>query len=172
MMQTESIGVVGLGRMGRAFANLLIESGMRVTAFDIDPSKVGAAAKDGAAPASALSDLSGCGIVLTSLPDDDAVRSVVLSESGLASVLRPGTVHLSTSTIGVDFCRELDAAHRERCQTLIAMPVLGNPDLAAKRGLFLLLGGSAEAISRCQGILDCLGERSFHIAEEPGAQAR
>jgi 3-hydroxyisobutyrate dehydrogenase-like beta-hydroxyacid dehydrogenase len=163
----DHVGIVGLGRMGRVFANLLIAGGVRVTAYDIDPNKVEAAAKDGVTPASAISDLSSCRMVLTSLPDDDAVRSVVLSEPGLASVLQPGTIHLSTSTIGVAFCRELDAALRERSQVLIAMPVLGNPDLAAQRGLFLLLGGPEEAIARAGRWIDLLGQRSFHVAEEP-----
>jgi 3-hydroxyisobutyrate dehydrogenase-like beta-hydroxyacid dehydrogenase len=163
----DEVGIVGLGRMGRVFANLLIAGGVRVTAYDIDPNKVDAAAKEGAIPASAISDLNSCAVVLTSLPDDDAVRSVVLSEPGLASVLQPGAIHLSTSTIGVAFCRELDAALRQRSQVLVAMPVLGNPDLAAQRGLFLLLGGPKESIARAGRWIDLLGQRRFHVAEEP-----
>ena len=161
------VGVVGLGRMGQAFVKLLIAGGARVTAFDTDTVKVEAAGRDGATPAGGLRDLSNCDIVLTSLPDDDAVRSVVLSTSGLASVLRSGSIHLSTSTIGVAFCHELDAAHRQHGQTLLAMPILGNPDLAASRGLFILLGGATDAISRCQTVIELLGQKAFHVGEEP-----
>ena len=161
------VGIVGLGRMGRVFTNLLIGGGVQVTAYDIDADKVKAASQDGAIPASTIHDFSRCEVVLTSLPDEDAIRSVVLSGSGLASVLPPGTIHLSTSTIGVAFCRELDAAHRERGQMLVAMPVLGNPDLAAQRGLFILLGGPQDTIARCSGLIELLGQRSFHVAEEP-----
>ena len=166
-MDIRNAGVVGLGRMGHAFAKLLMSAGIRVTAYDVDPVKTQILAKEGATSASNISDFSSCELVLTSLPDDDVVRAVVLSESGLASLLRPGAIHLSASTIGVPFCRELDAAHRERGQRLIAMPVLGNPDLAAHHGLFLLLGGAAGAIAQCSNIIALLGERSFHVAEEP-----
>ncbi len=161
------VGVIGLGRMGHVFANLLMAGGFHVTAWDLDRDKVRKAAEEGANPASSILDFSACDIVLTSLPDDDAVRAVVLSDSGLASVLRPRSIHLSTSTIAVAFCRELDAAHTGRGQNLIAMPVLGNPDLAADRGLFILLGGAANAILRCRNVIDTLGQRSFHVAEEP-----
>jgi 3-hydroxyisobutyrate dehydrogenase-like beta-hydroxyacid dehydrogenase len=161
------VGVIGLGRMGHVFGNLLMAGGADVIAYDIDRDRVQRIVKEGATPASSVGDFAECELVLTSLPDDDAVRAVVLSESGLASVLRPGSTHLSASTIGVAFCRELDAAHRERGQVLVAMPVLGNPELAADRGLFILLGGPKEAITRYLPVIELLGQGSFYVAEEP-----
>ncbi|MBV8069821.1 MAG: NAD(P)-dependent oxidoreductase [Acidobacteriaceae bacterium] len=161
------VGVIGLGRMGRAFAQLLMAGGLRVVAYDIDADKVSAVLSQGAVAAASVEDFNRCDMVLTSLPDDNAVRKAVLSEKGLASYLKPGGIHLSTSTIGVPFCRELDAAHRERGQVLIAMPVLGNPDLAARRGLFLLLGAPLDAIERSRDVIDLLGQRSFHVGDDP-----
>jgi 3-hydroxyisobutyrate dehydrogenase-like beta-hydroxyacid dehydrogenase len=166
-LQATRIGVIGIGRMGQVFGELLIGSGAQVMAYDRDGDRVQTLARRGASPASRLRDFGECDIVLTSLPDDDAVRAVVLSEAGLASVLRPGSTHLSTSTIGVAFCRELDAAHRKLDQCLVAMPVLGNPDMAAKRELFILLGGPTEAIERCRPVIEHLGQRSFHVGDVP-----
>ena len=114
-----------------------------------------------------MRDFSSCEVVLTSLPDDDVVRKVVLSDGGLASISRPRSIHLSTSTIGVGLCRELDAAHRERGQVLIAMPVLGNPDLAVHHGLFILLVGPTDAIARSRDLIELLGQKSFFVSEEP-----
>lgn len=165
--ETVRAGVIGLGRMGYVFGKLLMAGGVHVTAYDRNHDRVQMIAKEGATPASDLRTIAGCEIVLTSLPDDDVMRAVVLSESGLASVMQLGSVHLSTSTIGVPFCRELDASHRERGQILIAMPVLGNPDLAAQRGLFLLLGGPEDAIARYRNVIDLLGQKSFHVGEDP-----
>jgi len=165
--QAASIGIFGLGRMGQAFGELLISSGVHVIAYDRDSERVQTLARRGGTPASGVRDFAACEMVLTSLPDDDVVRAVVLSESGLASVLRPGSIHLSTSTIGVAFCRELDAAHRKLNQYLLAMPVLGNPEMAAKRELFILLGGSAEVIERCRPVIERLGQRSFHVGDMP-----
>jgi 3-hydroxyisobutyrate dehydrogenase-like beta-hydroxyacid dehydrogenase len=153
--------------MGHVFGKLLMAGGVHVIAYDIDRDRVQRIVREGATPASSVGDFAECELVLTSLPDDDAVRAVVLSESGLASVLRPGSTHLSASTIGVAFCRELNAAHLERGQILVATPVLGNPDLAAERGLFILLGGPKETITRYLPVIELLGQRSFHVAEEP-----
>ena len=83
-----------------------------------------------------------------------------------------GPVYLmSTSTIGVAFCRELDAAHRKLDQNLVAMPVLGNPDMAAKRELFILLGGPAEAIERCPLSSSGSGNGAFTSARCRGSRA-
>jgi len=165
--QPAKIGIIGLGRMGQAFGDLLIASGARLIASDIDRDKIQALAHRGAIPAKGIPDFADCELVLTSLPDDNVVRAVVLGESGLASVLRPGSVHLSASTIGVPFCQELDAAHSRLRQHLIAMPVLGNPDMAAKHELFIILGGDAAVIDRCRGEIDQLGQRSFFVGDKP-----
>jgi 3-hydroxyisobutyrate dehydrogenase-like beta-hydroxyacid dehydrogenase len=81
--------------------------------------------------------------------------------------MRPGSVHLSASTIGVAFCRELDAAHTKLGQHLVAMPVFGNPEMAEKRELFIILGGAAESIDRCRPVIERLGQRSFLAGDEP-----
>jgi 3-hydroxyisobutyrate dehydrogenase-like beta-hydroxyacid dehydrogenase len=166
-VQGATIGIIGLGRMGQAFGDLLMSGGARVIAYDLEGEKLQALARRGATPASGMRDFAECEMVLTSLPDDDVVRAVVLSEAGLACVLRPGSIHLSTSTIGVAFCRELDAAHRKVDQYLVAMPVFGNPDMAAQREIFILLGGATEAIERCRAVIERLGQRSFHVGDQP-----
>jgi 3-hydroxyisobutyrate dehydrogenase-like beta-hydroxyacid dehydrogenase len=162
-----NIGVIGLGRMGQAFGDLLIAGGVRVLAYDRNPERVEMLTRRGANSGTSIRDFADCEMVLTSLPDDDAVRAVVLGDSGLASVLRSGSVHLSTSTIGVPFCRELDAAHTKLGQHLLAMPVLGNPEMAARRGLFIILGGAAEVIDRCRPVIEHLGQRSFPAGDKP-----
>jgi 3-hydroxyisobutyrate dehydrogenase-like beta-hydroxyacid dehydrogenase len=165
--QPANIGLIGLGRMGQAFGDLLIDSGAHVVAYDRDLGRVQTLAQRGAAAATSFRDFADCEMVLTSLPDDDAVRAVVLGDSGLASALRPGAVHLSTSTIGVPFCQELDTAHNKLGQHLVAMPVLGNPDMAARRELFIILGGDGKVIGRCRMVIEALGQRNFHAGDKP-----
>jgi len=63
------VDVVGLGRMGHAFAANLIEDGYQVSVYDRDPKRT--AALTGARPVGQLADLAACDVVVTSLPDDD-----------------------------------------------------------------------------------------------------
>ena len=91
------VGVVGLGHMGHTLAVNLIEDGHQVFVYDQDPKR--AAALTDARAAAQLADLGDCDVVLTSLPNDDALVAVALGPGGLAGVLGPGAVHISTSTV-------------------------------------------------------------------------
>jgi len=156
-----NVGIIGLGRMGHVLANLLMAGGVHVIAYDLDPNKVQRVANDGATPASAIRDFSSCDVVLTyCLMTMQSGQLCYPSRAWLLSC-GPVEIHLSASTIGAEFCRELDAAHRARGQTLFAIPVLGNPELAAHRGLFILLGGPTDAIARCRAVIELLGQTSF-----------
>ncbi len=158
------VGVVGLGHMGHAFAVNLVEDGYQVLAYDRDPER--AAALTGARPAAGFHDLAACDVVLTSLPDDDALAAVALGGAGLAGVLAPGAVHISTSTVSPDIFRRVAEEHARHRQDYVAAPVLGNPDFARERKLFVLAGGARSAVEKVRPLLERLGQRLFVIGED------
>jgi 3-hydroxyisobutyrate dehydrogenase-like beta-hydroxyacid dehydrogenase len=116
------VGVVGLGHMGNAFAVNLVEDGHQVTVFDRDPKR--AAALTGARAASGLADLAACDVVVTSLPGDDALAEVTLGPGGLAAILSPKAVHISTSTVSPEISRRVAKEHAVYHQDYVAAPVL------------------------------------------------
>jgi 3-hydroxyisobutyrate dehydrogenase-like beta-hydroxyacid dehydrogenase len=63
---------------------------------------------------------------------------------------------------------KLAQAHRARSQGFVAAPVLGNPDLAVARQLFVLAGGAAVDLRRSLPVLERLGQRVFTVAEDSG----
>jgi 3-hydroxyisobutyrate dehydrogenase-like beta-hydroxyacid dehydrogenase len=157
------VGVVGLGHMGHAFAVNLIEDGYQVLVYDREPGREMALA--GARPVAGLADLATCEVVLTSLPDDNALTAVVLGAGGLADVLAPGAVHISTSTVSPTMSRRVAEEHARHHQDYVAAPVLGNPDAARERKLFVLAGGPPSAVEKVRPLLERLGQRLFVIAE-------
>jgi 3-hydroxyisobutyrate dehydrogenase-like beta-hydroxyacid dehydrogenase len=142
------VGVVGLGHMGRAFAANLVEDGHQVSVYDRDEERITALLPIGVRGAERLADLAGCDVVLTSLPDDDALASVAFGPGGLADVLSPGAVHISTSTVSPAVSRRAAAEHARHHQDYVAAPVLGNPDAARERKLFVLAGGPHSALDK------------------------
>jgi hypothetical protein len=54
-----------------------------------------------------LADIAACDTVLTSLPDDNALAAVALGPEGLAGILAPHAVHVSTSTVSPDLSRRV-----------------------------------------------------------------
>ena len=161
------VGVVGLGHMGAAFALNLIADGCRVLAYDRNPARVAALRAAGADGIADLAGVAVCDVVLTSLSDDEALKSVTLG--GLAPSMRRGAVHLSMSTVSPGLSRHLAAEHERRGQNYVAAPVLGNPDLAHSRQLFVIAAGKPSAVEAVRALLERLGQRLFVIGEDPGA---
>ena len=162
------VGVVGLGRMGEAFAANLLTAGYRIVAFDRDQRRAQALQAKGAGAATRLAEFATCDVVLTSLPDDAALETVAFGPDGLIDILQPGAVHVSMSTISPELSRRLARAHAAQGQDFVAAPVLGNPDLAQAQRLFVMAGGAPQAVARVQPVLAHLGQRVFVIGDDPG----
>jgi len=158
------VGVVGLGHMGHAFAVNLVEDGHQVFVYDRDPKRT--AALSGARAAAQLADLAACDVVVTSLPDDDALAAVALGPEGLVGLLAPGAVHISTSTVSPGISRRVAEEHARHRQDYIAAPVLGNPDFARERKLFVLAAGPPSALEKVRPLLERLGQQLFVIGED------
>jgi 3-hydroxyisobutyrate dehydrogenase-like beta-hydroxyacid dehydrogenase len=160
------VGVVGLGHMGQAFAANLVADGYQVFAYDRNPEHVEPLQRAGAHVAARLADLASCDVVISSLPDDEALTEVVVGTGGLTSVLAAGAVHISMSTVSPALSRRLAEAHAQFGQHYVAAPVLGNPDLASTRKLFVLAAGKAAPVGRIRPLLERLGQRLFVISED------
>jgi len=166
------IGFVGLGRMGAAMAANLAAMGRKVTAYVRRPDRVGELEALGLRPTTDIADLLHCDVVISMLPDDNAVREIVFGRreiglDGLAAGLMPGAIHLSMSTISTAAASLLAREHARSGQGYVAAPVFGNPDAARARQLFIVAAGIPADVERCEPILDCLGQRTFVIGAKP-----
>ena len=78
-MTTKPIGFIGLGLMGQGFTRRLAELGFGVVGFDIDQSKVAAAAGWGVKPAkSAVEVAEACDVILTCVINTAAVEDAAI----------------------------------------------------------------------------------------------
>jgi 3-hydroxyisobutyrate dehydrogenase-like beta-hydroxyacid dehydrogenase len=167
------IGFVGLGRMGAAMAARFAAKGRPVIAYVRRQDQIGTLEALGLKPTTDIGDLLHCEVVITMLPDDDAVREIVFGRGdidlyGLAAGLNPGAIHLSMSTISSATASALASEHARNGQGYVAAPVFGNPDAAKARQLFIVAAGATADVERCQPIFDAVGQRTFVIGTEPG----
>jgi 3-hydroxyisobutyrate dehydrogenase and related beta-hydroxyacid dehydrogenases len=151
--------------MGQAFASNLIVDGHDLTAYDQSPERVAELERLGAHAASRLADLAGCSVVLTSVPDDEALFNITEGPGGLLDVLARGAIHLSMSTVSSTISRRLAEAHLHRGQHYVAAPVLGNPDLARARQVFVIAAGPPAALAAVRPLLERLGQKLFVVGE-------
>src|ERR1700682_5127517 len=171
--ERSKIGFVGLGRMGTAMAANLASVGRQIIAYVRHPNRMDKLATLGLRPTTDITDLFDCEVVISMLPDDDAVLDVAFGRAGLgiegfAVGLRRGAIHLSTSTTSTATASHLAKEHARHGQGYVAAPVFGNPDAAKARQLFVVVAGEPADVERCQPILDSLGQRTFVIGADPG----
>jgi 3-hydroxyisobutyrate dehydrogenase-like beta-hydroxyacid dehydrogenase len=167
------IGFVGLGHMGTAMAANLAAAGHRVIAYVRRPDQMDKLAALGLTPTMEVTNLFDREVVISMLPDDAAVRDIVLgrqdlSIDGLASGLKRGAIHLSMSTISTFTASDLAREHARHEQGYVSAPVFGNPDAAKARQLFVVAAGTPADVKRCQPLFDILGQKTFVIGTDPG----
>jgi 3-hydroxyisobutyrate dehydrogenase-like beta-hydroxyacid dehydrogenase len=166
------IGFIGLGHMGKAMAANLASAGRPVIAYVRRADQLPQLEALGLRPTTDIGDLLDCEVVISMLPDDDAVREVVFGRGdleGLTAGLMPGAIHLSMSTISTAAASLLAGQHARHGQGYVAAPVFGNPDAAKARQLFILAAGAPADVVRCQPIFDSLGQRTFVVGADPQA---
>ena len=167
-----TIGFIGLGRMGAAMAANLVAARRPVIAYVRRKDQIAKMKPLGISATTDMGDLLDCQLVISMLPDDDAVRQVVVGSKddhldGLAAGLMPGAIHLSMSTISTACAAQLSVEHARQGQSYVAAPVFGNPDAAKARQLFIIAAGAPADVVRCQPIFDCLGQRTFVVGADP-----
>ncbi len=162
------IAFIGLGQMGAPMAQNLLKAGHDLTVFNRTAARaeplVAAGAKAASSPAASAA---GAELVITMLADDAAVRATMLGEHGALAAMPAGAVHLSMSTIGVEFANELAAAHVQADRALISAPVFGRPEAAAAAKLWILAAGASDAIAQARPALDAMGQGVFELGPEP-----
>jgi len=95
-----TVAVLGTGIMGSAMARNLVAAGLRTTVWDRSPEATAPLAAAGAVVAASAHDaMADAGVVITMLPDADAVESVIFAQ-GLP-LFAPGAVWAQMGTIGV-----------------------------------------------------------------------
>ena len=78
------VGVIGVGRMGKAMARNLLKAGHKLHVFDMAKEPLRELAKEGAAMAASAKDAFGGDAVISMLPNDDAMRAVFVDGDVLA----------------------------------------------------------------------------------------
>ena len=147
--------MLGLGAMGRAIAQRLLEAGHDLSVWNRTPGRdeelVTAGATRADTPADAVRD---AGVVVTMLTDPPALEQVLFGPEGAASAIPPNATLIEMSTVGPTAIAS--AAERLSVPVLDA-PVLGSvPSVEAGR-LVILVGGDRAVFDRHVELLSVLG---------------
>jgi 3-hydroxyisobutyrate dehydrogenase len=166
MAQTqEPVAVVGIGAMGHGMATSALRAGIPTIVWDRDLTGARDLAELGAeVPESAADAARRATIVVTMVPDADAVISIARDHAMLAA-LAPGAIWVQMSTIGVAGLERVAAmVDTERPDViLVDAPVSGSKEPAAQGQLTIFASGPDEARPRVAPLFDALGRRTIWV---------
>ena len=159
----ETIGFVGLGRMGRSMAANLRKKGFELVVYDVAAAPVEALRALGATAAGSVAELARrCGIVATMLPASPEVEAVVLGPDGVFAHAAPGTLLLEMSTVDPTTTDRLHEAAARQGMRAVDAPV-GRLAIHADRGECLFMVGAADAdLARVMPLLQAMGNKIHH----------
>lgn len=164
------VGFIGLGRMGQGMAGRILAAGHDLLVCDPVPGQTTVLEDAGAvaaqSPAEAAVDRD---VVISMLPSDPILTSVLDGEDGLLAALPETCVHMAMGTHGVPAINKAAGAHRLANRDFIACPVLGRPDLAADGLLKLIPGGPTKAVQKVRPLLDVIGQQTIEAGTDPQA---
>jgi len=158
----ETVGWVGLGRMGWPMATNLLRAGYQLVVRDADRQvELRFADQVGAVSGREVSAFATAGVVITMLPDGRVVQDALLGD-GIAAALRSGAVVVDMSSSSPHDTRELGRELSRRSIALVDAPVSGGVARATDGTLAIMAGADdEEAVGRTLPILHVLGRRVF-----------
>jgi 3-hydroxyisobutyrate dehydrogenase-like beta-hydroxyacid dehydrogenase len=102
-------------------------------------------------------------VVISCLPNDEAVLSVYQGPEGVLACASPGSVMIEMSTVSPDTSRTLHRLGRERGIEVLDVAISGSTPAAEQGILTLLGGGDANVFEACQPIFSALAKQYFHL---------
>ena len=154
---SEAVAVVGVGVMGAAIAERLIETGARVALFDLDAQKTAPFAGRAEICASAAQAARAAEFVVTSLNSAGIVEAAVFGPEGVAAGAGARTLLIDMSSIDPASTRALGA--RFAAQTggrWLDCPLSGGAPGARAGRLTLMAGGEPADFARARAVTDRL----------------
>lgn len=151
------VALLGLGIMGSGMARQLLAHGFVPTVWNRDLSKTASLREAGAQVADSPAEaVRGTDVAIAMLANDGASRNVWI-DSGALAAMKPNSIVIESSTLTVNWSRELAAAATAHALDFLDAPVTGSKLQAQSGALRFLVGGDSDVIERARRVLEAMG---------------
>lgn len=165
-MTQSPIAIIGLGLMGEVYAQRLIDAGIAVTGYDVDPARRARLAEIGGTPADTIGELAKPAraillAVFNMAQVEDVIENHLLPALGESS----NKIVVCMSTVDPDQVAALAARVTPRGIRYLDVPVSGTSDQVRRGDGVALIGGDATIADALAPEFDALFARRFHIGK-------
>ena len=170
--QQLSVACLGLGRIGSGIAQSIQRAGHRLIVYNRTADKAQRFSSSGALIARSPREAAAqADVVLTCLMGDDSVLENLLGENGILAALRPGAIHIGTSTVTPKATAQFAKMHKDHGSHYLAATFAGHPDHAAAGKLMAFVAGESAVLERARPVLEAYTAKILVLGDKPALAA-
>jgi 3-hydroxyisobutyrate dehydrogenase-like beta-hydroxyacid dehydrogenase len=163
-----TVGLIGLGNMGAAIADRVLEGGFPLVVYNRTRAKTRAVADRGARVADTPEDLARqVDVVITSLADDDALEDVA---AHVVAEAQRGTVLVDVSTVSPAASGRVASLAEAAGLSYLRAPVSGNPTVVRAGNLTFIVSGPRQDLERVEDVIRAIGPTIHYVGEREEAR--
>jgi len=168
MDKKRSVAFIGLGTMGYPMAGHLSKSGLvnlRVFNRTIEKATKWAQEYDGEICLSLEQAVTEADVVITCTGRDEDMLEIVLSNNGVYSHLKEGSVFIDHTTTSYKLAKQLNQSLQSKNITFIDAPVSGGEAGAINGVLSVMAGGDLSALERNSSLVESYSKNISYMGE-------
>ena len=174
-MTTQNIlvaGVIGLGSMGMGMAQSMVKRGIKVAGFDVNAAAVAKLVEAGGGGAASVADVArNADVLLVVVVNAAQTDTVLFGEKGAATVMKKGSVIISSATMAPDDARKLAAKAEALGLLYLDAPISGGAAKAAIGQLTVMASGTQETFKQARPVLDAIATTVYELGDAAGIGA-
>ncbi len=171
MKPIETVGILGLGKMGGPIAGHLVARGFKVIGYDpVARAREQAAARGARCAASARELAQASDLVIVVVGFDSEVEEVVFGKDGALEGARPGLIVALGSTVAPRYSRRLASRLAEKNLVLLDIPLARGEAAATAAKLLIYGAGDPAAFELCKPVFSAFASDIFHLGPAGAGQ--
>ncbi len=166
------IGIIGIGMLGEAVAQNLLNLGFDVSVYNRTKEKAVEVEKNGATVMNspkAVADNSELIIII--VKDASAVKEVSFGKNGITESENKKLIVADMSTIEPSESREIADKFEQKQIQKLEIPVMGGPNVAITGKLVMMASGPKNSFEQCKTIFEKIANKVFFLGTQGTANS-
>ncbi len=166
------IGIIGIGMLGEAVAQNLLNLGFDVSVYNRTKEKAVEVEKNGATVMNspkAVADNSELIIII--VKDASAVKEVSFGKNGITESENKKLIVADMSTIEPSESREIADKFEQKQIQKLEIPVMGGPNVAISGKLVMMASGPKNSFEQCKTIFEKIANKVFFLGTQGTANS-
>lgn len=169
-LNSETVGFIGLGLMGKHMARNLRKAGIDVTVFNRSKPVLQEFQQRNFKIADSIFSAAQADITICMVSNTAAVEEVLFGRNGVYLGIKPGSIFIDMGTTEVNATREFAKKLSQAKVDYVDAPVSGGEIGASEATLSIMVGAHCLSFERVRPILEILGKQVIHVGNVGSGQ--